>query len=88
MKNNKKDFYQNNLEYIKEELSKLDLIIQLGVVNLRKSLSGETQDKFKGLFLSDQEVDNILKRDKMASSKKENPRDKNEAQVECFLEAI
>jgi SpoVK/Ycf46/Vps4 family AAA+-type ATPase len=86
-KDKKKDFYKNNLEHIKEELSKLDLIIQLGVLNLRKSLSGETQEGFKGLFLSDQEIDSILE-EKITSSKDMQLRDKNESRVECFLEAI
>ncbi len=87
-KDNKKDFYPNNLDYLKDELSKLDLIIQLEVLKLRKSLSGESQNEFKGLFLSDREIDDILKREEISTSEKHNPGDRNNAQVECILEAI
>ncbi len=85
-KDKKEDFYKDNLDYIREELAKLDLIIQLGVVKLRKSLSVEPQDEFKGLFLSDKEIDDILK--KKSTSGKKNPQDETQARVECFLESI
>ena len=55
-----KNIYQNNWQHLTDELTKLDLLLQMAVLKFRESLSEKSQDTFKGFFLSDQEIDNIL----------------------------
>lgn len=55
-----KSFYQTNWQHLKDEVAKLNLILQLKVLKIKKSLSEKKQNAFKGIFLSDQEIDDIL----------------------------
>ncbi len=84
----KSTLYQNNLEYIKEELSKLDLIIQLAVLRLRETFPDKVQDEYKGMFLSDQEIDSILKNSKGSTEKSKKPESRSNAQKECLVKLI
>ncbi|MBN2532166.1 MAG: AAA family ATPase [Spirochaetales bacterium] len=53
-------YYRNNREHIYDELLLVDLLIQAEVVRFR-SVYQEEQQKFKGLYISEQEVDELLK---------------------------
>ena len=81
----KADIYKNNLEYLNDELSKLDLIINLGILRLRESLPNETQNEFKGLFLSDKEIDSILEKKENTSLKSKKAKDRKKNQLECLI---
>ena len=55
-----KNIYQNNWEHLTDELAKLDLLLQLKVLKLSNAQPVEPQNAFKGIFLSHQEIDDIL----------------------------
>ena len=65
--------YQNNWQHLEGELAMLDLLLQLRVLDLRKSQADESHDAFKGLYLSDQEIDHILM-ERRSTSKRQNLR--------------
>ncbi|MGA1841675.1 MAG: AAA family ATPase [bacterium] len=54
------DIYRNNIQYLKDEILRLDLLLHLGILKLRKSLPDSPQDTIKWLLLTDQEIDDIL----------------------------
>ncbi len=58
-----KNFYANPLEYIKDELKKLDLILARATLLHRNKKRGE-KDIFSGLFISQEEIDMLLREDK------------------------
>ena len=51
--------YQNSWQHLEDELAMLDLLLQLRVLDLRQPQADELQDTFKGLYLSDQEIDDL-----------------------------
>lgn len=51
------DFYTASLQHLLAELEKVDLLIQVHVQQARKVLRA---DEFQGLYISEQEVDNLL----------------------------
>lgn len=55
-----KKFYANNRDHLQDEMAKIDMLLQLGVMKLRNSLPRESQDTCQGLFFSDREIDDIL----------------------------
>jgi SpoVK/Ycf46/Vps4 family AAA+-type ATPase len=79
--------YQNNWQHLADELSRLDLLLQLEVLKARKSLPEKPQDAFKGVFLSDQEIDDILM-EKRSNPEKQNLESENNAQLGCLVNAI
>ena len=82
-----KNIYQNNWQHLTDELARLDLLLQLEVLKSRKSLPEKPQDAFKGVFLSDQEIDDILQ-EKRSNPEKQNLESKNNTQLGCFVNAI
>ena len=50
--------YKNSFEHISEELERLDLLIKIQKYKLKESAKN---DKFRGLFISEQEINSILK---------------------------
>lgn len=56
-----KTIYHDNHEHLEDELTRLDLLIQLGVLKQRSALPGTESDRFKGILLSDREIDLILR---------------------------
>lgn len=82
-----KNIYQSNWQHLTDELSRLDLLVQLGILNLRKSLSEKPQDAFKGIFLSDQEIDDILM-EKRSNPEKQNLESKNNTQIEHLVNTV
>ena len=56
------NYYAASLEHLKDELRKLDLILNLHVLEFRQGGS----DDFKGLYISEEEIDDILDSSKPA----------------------
>ena len=54
------EYYKNNREQIYEELLLVDLLIHAEVVKFRVNYK-EDQNKLKGLYISEEEVDELLK---------------------------
>ncbi|MFX0194753.1 MAG: AAA family ATPase [Candidatus Hodarchaeota archaeon] len=79
--------YKNNWQYLTDELARFDLLLQLEVVNLRKSFPEKQQDTFKGLFLSDKEIDDILF-EGSANSEKWDSQTKHDTQIRRLVNAI
>lgn len=79
--------YQNNWQHLTDELSRLDLLLQLEVLKARKSLPEKPQDAFKGVFLSDQEIDDILQ-EKRSNPEKQGLESKNDAQIEHLVNTV
>ncbi len=52
--------YKTNLEHLIDELSRIDLIVSLHCRKF-KTEHGQRADGFQGLFISDNEIDTILK---------------------------
>lgn len=52
--------YKTNLEHLLDELKRIDLIVSFHCRRFRKE-HGERADGFQGLFISDNEIDTILK---------------------------
>jgi SpoVK/Ycf46/Vps4 family AAA+-type ATPase len=51
------DIYENNIQYLLEELHRIDLIVRFNLKNWR---SGQDADDFQGLYISEKEVNAIL----------------------------
>ncbi|MCK4892755.1 MAG: AAA family ATPase, partial [Calditrichia bacterium] len=82
-----KNIYQSNWQYLTDELSRLDLLLQLEVLKSRKSLPEKPQDAFKGVFLSDQEIDDILM-EKRSNPEKQNLESKNDTQIGHLVNTV
>ncbi len=51
--------YENNLEHLLDELHRIDLILMLCIEKSRTE-SSDDMDNFRGLYISEKEVDTIL----------------------------
>ncbi len=60
--------YADNLEHILDELSRIDLLIRSYVDSFREELP-ETTDEFRGLYISEAEIDQIQKNQGIGSKK-------------------
>lgn len=54
------DYYQNNYEYIRDELRHIDLLMQYHVLGIRGSWQRNSNEKIPGLYISDEEIDQIF----------------------------
>ena len=52
--------YADNREYVSSELAYLDFRLHCEVLRLRKSLPEKFNNEFKGIYISEQEIDTIL----------------------------
>ena len=52
--------YENNWEHLSAELSHLDLLIHCQVLKGRRALPKGQQEGFKGIFISEGEIDVLL----------------------------
>jgi AAA+ superfamily predicted ATPase len=52
--------FQNSLEHILAEMKRLDLMLRRAVVLARSSRSGDVPDEFRGLVISEKNVDQML----------------------------
>src|SRR5215472_2613844 len=52
--------FQNNLEHIFAEMKRLDLMLRRAVVLARSSRAGDIPDEFRGLVISEKNVDQML----------------------------
>jgi len=75
------DIYPDNWQHLADELSRLDLLLQLGVSRFRGPVSGEPRDAFRGLCISEQEIDDILV-DKTAGPRRHDPGTKGDTGME------
>ena len=53
------DCYENSLEHLLDELARIDLLIRMCVLQLRSADAGSS-DEFRGLYISEEEVDGLL----------------------------
>jgi hypothetical protein len=53
--------YSDNIEHLREEISRLDLLLKRAVVIARDASSGTGADEFRGLVVTENEVDDILR---------------------------
>lgn len=61
--------YQNSQDHLIEELERLDLIINLQILRQRYDPAYTGFNEFRGMFISEQEIDVILKKDTINSDK-------------------
>src|SRR5438045_966350 len=52
--------FQNSLDHILAEMKRLDLMLRRAVLLARKSKSGDVPDEFRGLVISEDNVDRML----------------------------
>jgi SpoVK/Ycf46/Vps4 family AAA+-type ATPase len=64
--------YKNGREHLDDELLKLDALLQLQMFDRRESPTGSGADMFRGLYISDEEIDKIS-REKTGSLPNEDP---------------
>jgi ATP-dependent 26S proteasome regulatory subunit len=61
LKQNMPDYYKNSDEYLFDELLQIDLLIQAQVIKFR-SQNKEPKTNLKGLYISESEIDELLKK--------------------------
>jgi SpoVK/Ycf46/Vps4 family AAA+-type ATPase len=62
------EFYKNNIDHIFNELIRIDLMLHLQVLRFRKQNHlYENPDKFQGLYISEQEINQLLEAPKIES---------------------
>ena len=52
--------YKNSFEHLREELARLDLLLQRALLVARRSDSAQTADEFRGLVISEPEIDALV----------------------------
>jgi hypothetical protein len=53
------DAYRDSLEHIRHELARIDLMLRRALIIARARLAGTEQDEFRGLVISDREIDSM-----------------------------
>lgn len=53
--------YENSLQHLHNELKRIDLLIHYHIESLREERHNGSHDEFRGLFISEEEIDGILK---------------------------
>jgi len=53
--------YSDTIEHLREEISRLDLLLKRAVIIAREASSGAGPDEFRGLVVTENEVDDILR---------------------------
>lgn len=53
-------FYQNNLDHLKDEFRRLDILLERAVAQFRIRRSRDTPGEFHGLYISDEEIDGLV----------------------------
>src|SRR5205823_11244723 len=54
------EVYQNSFGHLREELARLDLLLQRALLVARRSDSAQTADEFRGLVISEPEIDALV----------------------------
>jgi hypothetical protein len=52
--------YQNNLEHLHDEFRRLEILLEQAVVEFRAGRNGNNSTEFRGLFISDKEIDELM----------------------------
>lgn len=65
-----KEFYKKSFEHIQDELKRIDILIHNCIVRLREERRDNTPDEYRGLFISEEEIDGILSKSKEKSKLK------------------
>jgi len=56
-----RDYYQNSLQHILDEITRIDLFLHLQVLKFRSQRHpADTSDQFQGLYISEQEVNELI----------------------------
>lgn len=55
------NYYGNSLQHLLDELKRIDLLIRWQIHRLRKERLNDPREEFRGLFISEEEIDDILK---------------------------
>lgn len=77
-------FYQHSHEHLFEELHRLDLLLNLQVARQRSDPAFSGFDEFRGLFISEEEIDHIREEPRH----KERPAAQAEAETERLVSAL
>ena len=56
------EYYENNLQYLQDELKRIDLLIYRKIIRLRQERDDNTPDEYRGLFISEEEIESIVKK--------------------------
>ncbi len=54
-------FYENSLQHLQDELKRIDLLIHHQIKLMREGRQNNTPEEYRGLFISEEEVDEFLK---------------------------
>ena len=54
------EHYRDGFDHLSDELKRIDLLILRSVMELRRSRGEGADEKYRGLFISDEEIDHIL----------------------------
>ncbi|MCK4696460.1 MAG: hypothetical protein KAT74_11885, partial [Candidatus Cloacimonetes bacterium] len=65
-----KEFYKNSFEHLQDELKRIDIHIHNCIVRLRQERRDNTPDEYRGLFVSEEEIDGILSKGKEKNKQK------------------
>jgi AAA+ superfamily predicted ATPase len=68
--NDKKELYKNSFEHIQDELKRIDILIHNRIVRLREERRDNTPDEYRGLFVSEEEINGILSKSREKSTLK------------------
>lgn len=52
--------YKNNLEHLKDEFHRLDLLLERAIVHFRGQRGHDKPDEFRGFYISDKEIDDMM----------------------------
>jgi SpoVK/Ycf46/Vps4 family AAA+-type ATPase len=81
----KKEFYKSSFEHIQDELRRMDILIHNCIVRLREERRDNIPDDYRGLFVSEEEIDGILSKAKEKNKLKVR-RLETEISKECITE--
>jgi ATP-dependent 26S proteasome regulatory subunit len=59
--NEVQDYYENSFQHLRDELKRIYLLIHRRIQRLRNERNNDIPDEYKGLFISEEEIDQILK---------------------------
>ncbi len=79
--------YATNLEYLSDEIKRLDLLIHLQVLKQRNEHTATPLDKFRGLLMSEDEIDRLLT-DVRGAAENEGPLNGADAKARILTESL
>ncbi|MFQ5888371.1 MAG: hypothetical protein ACE5HY_06710, partial [Candidatus Hydrothermarchaeales archaeon] len=77
------NYYENSLQHLQDELKRIDLLIYRQIQRLRDERHNNTTKEYRGLFISEEEIDGILKKN-LNYDKPNNPSSSRRAEIKEF----